>query len=129
VKFDDIRITGCDTPSEMTSEKHWQMGAVGPFELDVTPGSRGETGRFSIPMIVMPAGEAAQHRKRYPEEGRPAEIAAKTRIGVQMMLEGRVEGVVTYCLPKGKGDPIFDAVAEEYRRGWKGVRAKRREEK
>jgi len=127
VKFDDIRITGADTPGEMTSEKHWKPGPVGAFEVDVTPGSRGQTGRFSIPMIVMPAGEAAQHRKRYPEEGRPAEVAAKTRIGVEMMLAGRVEGVVTYCLPKAKADPIFDAVAEEYRHGWKGIRGKRNE--
>ncbi|HSI37258.1 MAG TPA: hypothetical protein VK986_26965 [Tepidisphaeraceae bacterium] len=125
VKFDDIRISGADTPGEMTGEKHWTPKLVGPFEVDVTPGSRGQTGRFSIPMIVMPAGEAAQHRKRYPEDGRPAEVAAKVRIGVEMMLAGRVEGVVTYCLPKGKANPIFDAVAEEYRHGWKGIRAKR----
>jgi hypothetical protein len=27
-----------------------------------------------------------------------------------------VEGVVTYCLPKGVNDPIFGAVKREFRR-------------
>ena len=127
VKFDDIRVTGCDTPTEMTSEKMFARKNTGAFEVDLTPGSRGETGRFSIPMIIMPAGEAVQHEKRYPEKGTPAEIAMKTRLSLDLMLEGRVEGVVMYCLPKTPDDPIFDAVADEYHRTWKAIRNKRKE--
>ena len=128
VKIDDIRVTGCDTAGEMTSERLWRPTVAGAFEVRVLPASK-ETGRFSIPMIVMPSGEAVQHEKRYPDRGTPRNIAARTRIGIDLMLEGRVQGVVTYCLPKEKEADIFDAVKAEYRRGWKMIENKTRPER
>ena len=67
-------------------------------------------------MILMPAGEAAQHEKRYPEAGTPQAIAEKVRLSLDLVRDGRVEGVVTYCLPKGADEPILAAVKREFRR-------------
>ncbi len=125
VKFDDIRVTGCDTPSEMASERLWSKKVAGAFEVELLPAST-QTGRFKIPMIIMPAGEAVQHEKRYPDPGTPRNVAARTRIGLDLMREGRVQGVVTYCLPKEKDKDIFDAVALEYRRTWKAIETESR---
>ena len=74
-------------------------------------------------MILMPAGEAEQHEKRYPESGTPRNIANKVEMSLNLVRTGRVEGVVTYCLPKTPDDPIYNAVREEYRRAAEALRA------
>lgn len=115
VRFDDIRVSGFDTPSEMASERLWRTETSGGFKVELLPASR-ETGRFHLPMILMPAGEREQHEKRYTEEGTPGNIANKAEMCLNLVREGRVEGVVTYCLPKEQGDRIYRAVRFEYRR-------------
>jgi hypothetical protein len=121
-RFDDIRLTGFDTPTEMASERLWTRRATGAFTVEVYPASHA-TGRFKIPMILMPAGEAEQHEKRYPEPGTPRNIAKKIEMCLNLVRTGRVEGVVTYCLPKTPNDPIYTAVREEFRRAAEALRA------
>jgi hypothetical protein len=121
-RFDDIRLTGFDTPTEMASEKLWSRRETGAFTVDLFPASR-DTGRFKIPMILMPAGEAEQHEKRYPESGTPRNIAGKVEMCLNLVRTHRVEGVVTYCLPKTPGDPIYNAVRQEFRRAADALRA------
>lgn len=122
VKLDDIRLTGFDTPSEMASEKLWSRKVTGPFEVNLQP-SNHETGRFSIPMIIMPAGEGPQHEKRYRERGSARNIAAKVRLSLDMMRRRQAEGVVTYCLPKDPGDSIYQAVRDEFLRARRDLAA------
>jgi hypothetical protein len=121
-RFDDIRVTGFDTPTEMASERLWTRRATGAFTVDLFPASR-ETARFKIPMILMPAGEAEQHEKRYPESGTARNIGRKVEMSLNLVRTHRVEGVVTYCLPKTPGDPIFNAVRQEYGRAADALRA------
>ncbi|HEY7119188.1 MAG TPA: hypothetical protein VH475_21545 [Tepidisphaeraceae bacterium] len=115
VRFDDIRLTGFDTPTEMASERLWNRKPTGNFSVDLLPANKAQ-GRYHLPMILMPAGEREQHEKRYSESGSPRNIAEKVRMCFDLVRQGRVEGVVTYCLPKGADDPTFDAVKQEYRR-------------
>jgi hypothetical protein len=74
-------------------------------------------------MILMPAGEAEQHEKRYPESGTARNIGRKVEMSLNLVRTHRVEGVVTYCLPKTPGDPIFNAVRQEYGRAADALRA------
>jgi hypothetical protein len=113
--FDDIRLHGFDTATERVSEKFWNRKATGSFEVELMPASEGK-GRFHLPMILMPAGESEQHEKRYPSPGSPSNIANKLEMCFNLLREGKVEGVVTYCLPKAAEDPIFKAARREYRR-------------
>jgi hypothetical protein len=113
-RFDDIRLTGFDTPSELASEKLWRRQQTGAFTVDLQPSSR-KHGRFNLPMILMPNGEAEQHVKRYPEPPTPENIAARVGMSLDLVRDGRVEGVVTYCLPKTVDDPTYNAVKREFR--------------
>jgi hypothetical protein len=112
VRLDDIRLTGFDT-NEMGSERLWSRKATGHFTVELLP-SRQEPAKVKLPMILMPAGEGEQYEKRYPDAGTPRNVAAKVRMCLDLLRDGRVEGVVTYCLPKT--GPTFDAVGAEFRR-------------
>ena len=120
-RFDDISLTGFDTPTEMASERLWSRRQTGPFTVDLFPAAR-QTSRFKIPMILMPAGEAEQHEKRYPESGTPRNIASKVEMSLNLVRTHRIEGVVTYCLPKSPGDPIYNAVRQQYQRAADALR-------
>jgi hypothetical protein len=121
--FDDIRLRGFDTGGEIVSEKLWSRKSTGGFTVELMRASEGK-GEFKLPMILMPAGEAEQHEKRYPEAGTPGNIANKLEMSFNLVREGKVEGVVTYCLPKTAEDPIFRAARLEYRRAADALRAR-----
>jgi hypothetical protein len=112
VRFDDIRVTGCDSP-EMSPAKLWTRRSSGNFDVQVYP-ARQDPVRLKLPMILMPAGEGEQHEKRYPEAGTPRNVAAKVAMCLGLLRDGRVEGVVTYCMPKD--GPMFEAIGNEFRR-------------
>ena len=113
-KFDDIWAYGFDTPSARLSEKLFTRKSTGAFKVNLMGASEPARRRI-LPMIVMPAGEGEQHEKRYPEPGTPQNIAAKVAMAVEMARAGRVEGVVTYCLPKKDGGEVFAAVQKVFR--------------
>jgi hypothetical protein len=119
VRLDDIRLTGFDTDNQMGSQRLWSRKATGHFTVDLLP-SRQEPAQVKLPMILMPAGEGEQYEKRYPDAGSPRNVAAKVRLCLDLVRDGRVEGVVTYCLPKD--GPTFEAVGAEFRRAAEALR-------
>jgi hypothetical protein len=135
VRFDDIRVTGFDSP-EMSPERLWARRSSSNFGVQILAARETPT-QVRLPMILMPAGEGDQFEKRYPEAGTPRNVAAKVAMCLGLLRDARVEGVVTYCLPKDPKDrPMFDAIGNEYRRaatdladrGVATVRPQRREE-
>ena len=120
-RFDDIRLTGFDTRGEMVSERMWRKRVAGSFKVNIFPAAS-ERRELHLPMILMPAGESEQHEKRYPEAGSPRNIARKVAMSLDLVRDGRVEGVVTYCLPKEPRDPVYEAVRQEYRRAADALR-------
>ena len=123
VRMDDIRTTGFDA-DEMTSEKLWHRRETDFFTVDLLPASNGG-GRFHLPMILMPAGEPEQFEKRHPEPATPRNIAARVEMCLGLVRDGRVEGVVTYCLPKTPAHPVYEAVRREFVRAGDAVRRDR----
>lgn len=120
VRLDDIRLTGFDTVNEMASDKLWSRKATGAFTVDLLP-SRQEPARVKLPMILMPAGEGDQYEKRYPDPGTPRNVASKVRMSLDLVRDNRVEGVITYCLPKD--GPTYEAVGNEFRRAAEALTA------
>ena len=62
--------------------------------------------RYHLPLIVMPASEASEYKLRYHEEGTPQRISDRVRMATKLAHEGRIEGVVTYCLDKREGTRV-----------------------
>jgi hypothetical protein len=63
----------------------------------------------------MPAGQRSEYQHRHGEEATPERIAGRVREALDLAREGKVEGVVTYCLDKAEGSPDFEAVRAVYR--------------
>jgi hypothetical protein len=113
-RFDDIRVYGTgQTPNVFTTNLVLHGRPTGKFEVNVSPASR-ETGRFRIPIILMPSGEAEQYEKRYDTKGDPDAVGAKVRLSLDMVKQGIAQGVVPYRTPLSPRDPYFQAVQQEF---------------
>jgi len=114
VRFDDIRVYGAGrNPSQFQTDLNLKGKPNGKFEVTIMPGST-ETGRFKIPLVLMPTGEAEQYEKRYDQRGTPQAVAAKVRVCLDMMKQGIAQGVVPYRTPLLPKDPFFEAIQREY---------------
>jgi hypothetical protein len=120
-RIDDIRLSGFDTGGgEFGRENLWRQTVTGKFVAQSSEPSAEPRRRMDLPMILMPTGEGEQYEKRYADKGTPRNVANKVRMSLDQVRDGRVEGVVTYCLPKE--GPTFNAVAAEFRRAAEAVR-------
>lgn len=91
----------------------WSIDASEPFNVSIEKGGVG-LGKVKIPLIVMAAGDAAQFQKRFLMDGSPENISGGVRFAADLAREGRIEGVVTYCLDKSEGSRSFSAVKEVF---------------
>jgi hypothetical protein len=62
----------------------------------------------------MPAGERVEYAHRYKDEPTPEHIAARTREALELGRQGKLEGVVMYCLDKTPGSPDLEAIGKLY---------------
>jgi hypothetical protein len=114
VRFDDIRVYGAphgDIPFANDLVMHGSLS--GKFEAVLMPGSR-QTGRFHIPLTLMPSGEGEQYEKRYDLPGTPDAVGLKVRLCLDLMRLGIAEGTVPYSTPLDPRDPMFDAVHRQF---------------
>jgi hypothetical protein len=81
----------------------------GEFSTQMRPAIRGEE-QFDLGLIIMPAAQPKEYEQRWGEYGTPERIAAKVRMGLNLVRDGYAEGVVTYCLDKSEDSEAFDAV-------------------
>ena len=91
----------------------WSQDIAGPFAVRFDK-ERVGTRRFRLPLIVMPTGEAAAHKRRYHEEKTPENIAGRIKMVTDLAQDGQIEGVVIYCLDKNEGSAIFEAVRKVF---------------
>jgi len=76
-RFYDVKTTGLKMQALSADEKGlWRRDIKGSFSVEFQPFSVG-TGRFHLPMIVMPAGSQEQFKKRYDQGNTPQNILAK----------------------------------------------------
>ncbi len=126
VGFSNIEATGLRMSGNgWADSRAWKQQTSGRFAIRFDPGYAG-SGRYHLPLIVMPAGSRSEYEQRNKEKATPQRIAAKVRMVLELVAEGKVQGVVTYCLDKREGNEDFAAVAHQYkaftaRRGARGV--------
>ncbi len=118
VGFPTLEATGLDLPP-MNQTGEWQVHTQGRFTAGAVPDRKGRR-QFDLPLIVMPAGLRGAYEKRNHEEATPKRIAAQVEWILDMVAEGEIEGMVTYCLNKRPGNPDFDAVADVMGDFWEG---------
>ncbi|HCU37630.1 MAG TPA: hypothetical protein DGT21_20005 [Armatimonadetes bacterium] len=117
-RFSDFSISGLDAgPGEFLAAEAWRQDVEGSFVTSVTPEVRG-AGAYSLPLIVMPAGQRSEYRNRWGVEPTAEMLAAKMRMILDLAAEGRIEGVVTYCLDKSDGSEDFEALSKVYLEFW-----------
>jgi hypothetical protein len=114
VAFSDLHVTGLEMhDSDLGDEPGWQIATQGAFHMECHPARIGQH-KFRLPLIVMPAGEREEYVHRYKDAATPEHIAARTREALELGRQGKLEGVVIYCLDKTAGNPDFAAIAKLY---------------
>jgi len=71
--------------------------------------------RPRLPLIVMPAGSRGEYKNRFKEDATPENIAARLKQATDLAREGKVEGVVIYCLDKTENSPDLPAAAAVFK--------------
>ncbi len=117
-RFSEFSISGLDAgPGGFLATDAWQQDVKGSFSASVAPDIHG-SGAYSLPLIVMPAGQRGEYRNRWGVEPTAEMLAAKMRMILDLAQEGRIEGAVTYCLDKSDGSEDFDALSKVYLEFW-----------
>lgn len=115
VTFSDLRIKGLEMDnSSLGYASGWKMDSKGEFALQChTP----QSGRhaYRLPLIVMPAGSRSEYVGRYSDGATTEHIAARIKQALELGKEGKVEGVVIYCLDKTAQGQDIEAVSELFR--------------
>ncbi len=105
LEAEGIELQDTDVPDA------WREDLRGSFVTSATPRYEPEE-EIDLPLIVMPAGSRGAYEKRNGEAAAAELIAAKVRMCLQLIQEGAIEGVVTYCLDKSEGSEDLEAVRE-----------------
>ncbi len=124
-RFSDFSIRGLDAGQEaFLDADSWRRDVTRSFEARVSPEVRG-SGAFSLPLIVMPSGDRGEYRNRWGVEPTAEILAEKIQMILEMAGEGRIEGMVTYCLHKREGSEDFDTLRNVYHRFWAEIHTDR----
>jgi hypothetical protein len=108
--FTELEAEGLEL-KPIADEDAWTEDVRGDFVTALSPGVEGQ-GQFKLPLILMPSGSRGAYEKRNNEEATPERIAAKYEMCLDLVREGRIEGVVSYCLNKSPGSEDFEAVRD-----------------
>jgi hypothetical protein len=115
-RIDDIRLTGLAEPDASNYRDVWRMRHVERIPVELSPPSGRRTGRFELPMILMPSAEVYEHEMRFSEPASAQNVARKLELCLDAVRDGKAQGVITYCAPKDAADPLFKVVRDAYAR-------------
>jgi hypothetical protein len=104
----DLQAEGLDLAAGLDQPKKWQVSQRGAFECGFGDRIKPPERRFHVPFIVMTAGDASEFRLRHGDPASPERMAEWLKFCLQAWREGKVDGVVTYCLDKQPRSRIFD---------------------
>ena len=117
-QFTDFQLHGLEmADADISNTEAWEQQIVGDFSVEFAARRTGED-KFNLPLIVMPSGSRGEYKHRWEHEASAKLISAKVRMILELVTEGKVEGVVMYCLNKQEGSEDFAAVAAAYEEFW-----------
>lgn len=121
--FADLTVRGLELgDTDLGNEGAWARDVAGYFSVQFVK-ERVGAGRFRLPLIVMPAGETHEYKFRWHEKATPENIARRVKMATDLAQEGRIQGVVTYCLDKADGSASFEAVRSVFQAVRKGEKS------
>jgi hypothetical protein len=115
--FSALQVEGLELTQPTFGAGGWQQDVQGAFSLELNAAVRGG-GRWKLPLIIMPAGSRGEYQGRYTDEPTPEHIAARVRMSLGLVAEGKAAGVVIYCLDKTEGNPDLEIIRKTYRAFW-----------
>ena len=117
-QFTDLQIHGLEmADADISNTEAWEQQIVGDFSVEFAARQTGED-KFNLPLIVMPSGSRSEYENRWGHEATANLMSAKVRMILELVAEGKVEGIVMYCLNKQEGSEDFEAVAAAYEEFW-----------
>ncbi len=112
--FGALKLTGLKAAQpDLSNPEGWRLEVSGAFSLQRRPAREGH-GRRRLPLIVMTAGQRVEFELRHPEKATPESIARHVKEALGLAREGRIEGLVTYCLDKSPGNSDLEAVKKVF---------------
>ena len=109
LRGDGLKAANLDAPGE------WNVEQRGLFEAGFGAAILRGPPRFHVPLIVMTAAQPIEFKLRHGEPASAERISQWVRICLDAMRDKKCDGVVTYCLDKGAGSPVFPLVQRSFR--------------
>jgi len=111
----DLRADGLKASANLDAPGEWNVEQRGLFEAGFGAAILRGPPRFHVPLIVMTAAQPIEFKLRHGEPSSPERISQWLRICLDAMRDKKCDGVVTYCLDKGAGSPVFPLVQRSFR--------------
>lgn len=118
VNYSALQVTGLKLKQpEFVAGDDWQTQTAGAFTATLFSRDANQP-RFKLPLLIMPAGARGEYAHRYKDEPTPANMMARVQYSLDLVAEGKAEGVVIYCLDKTPGNPDLAACAQVFGKYW-----------
>lgn len=108
-RVSDLQYLGMSVGFGFNDPERWRVRVNGPFETGFGRVVRAEEPKFTLPLVVMTAGQTLEFRLRHDDPASPERIAQWLRFCLDAEREGLCDGVVTYALD-------LDPASETFRR-------------
>jgi hypothetical protein len=92
------------------SPSKWTTSVKGLYAVRIKNNDQ----KFSIPLILMPAGEEEQYSIRYSNQATPENIAVCINMMGKFITKYQIEGIIIYALDKSKGSTTFEPIREVF---------------
>jgi len=110
----DLKTEGLEMEASLAQPERWELKQQGAFDGGFGPGLTRTGRRWHLPFIVMTAGQDVEFRLRHGDPASPERMNAWLRMCLECWRDGKVDGVVTYCLDKQAGSRVFELARESF---------------
>ena len=108
----ELATEGLQPAADLRQPEKWRASHRGILEAGFGEAVQKPKLRSRIPYILMTAGDAGEFRMRHGDPASPERMADWLRMCLEAQREGKCDGVVTYCLEKGRQSRIFPLAAK-----------------
>jgi hypothetical protein len=113
-RLKNLRADGLKLAAGLDKPERWAVDLQGPFEAGFGAAMKKSERRIHIPFILMTAASADEFKLRHGEPASPERIAEWLRLSLRACKDGQCDGVVTYCLDKQPGSPVFPLMQQAF---------------
>ena len=115
-RLKDLEAEGLQLAANLDAPADWRVQKRLSFEAGFGSAILNGGYRFHIPLIVMTAAQPIEFKLRHGDPASPERISQWLQFCLEAMRDKKCDGVVTYCLDKGTGSPVFPLVREMFKK-------------